>query len=422
VTSSLFITQLLGGTDVTALGASHGWEHVRIWSGIEGYIPTAALSAQPPISADVGDCQYLDVPQPQPDVLPASNGPFSLSAQGTTIAPATLYSSPDAQAVPQGAVGVGAQISISHWAGDASGQPWYQVTSADGASGWVWSGAVQIDQPNPATYQVGGKPVWQPVAGKGMWFTNYLTRRADLPTVMRAAKLAGITHIYAEVAISRWGLYGALSLDRLLPVAHAAGIAVIAWVYPVLDNVTADIRMTERVAHYVTPSGDRPDGIATDVEEVTDSASVYSYGQVLRAALGPQTLLVCAVLHPFTHAGYPYAAVAASWNVIAPMNYWHSSRSRSYHAADVQHFVTTSITTIRAAMATSGHVLPVEELGQSYDMFSADGTESGHAPSGAEITAEMQAAQALGCSGVSWFEWQTTTQPEWTAIDDFRWG
>lgn len=421
--TSPLIAQLLGGTDVTLLGASvRGWSHVRIWSHTDGYMATALLSAKPPATASEGDCAFPGVPDPKPDVLPANNGPFPMSAQGSTIAPATLYAWPGTGAAPLEGVPAGAALTISQWAGDPVGQPWYFVKTSVGA-GWVWSGAIRLDEPDPATHLVHGKPVWSPVAGKGMWFTNYQTRHADLNRLIADAKAAGITHIYAEVAISWWGFYAPVSLDRLLPVAHKAGIAVIAWVYPSLRNVTADVRMTMQVANYRTPSGEHADGIATDVEEVVDSGSVYSYGQVLRGLLGPDTLLVDCTLHPFTHAGYPYASVAASWNVLAPMNYWHSRYYHTYTASDVERFVTTSVVTIRAAMLEAGisQPIPIEELGQTYDMYSGDGAGTGHNPGGAEITADLTTAKALGCIGASYFEWQTATQSQWDALSAFEW-
>jgi hypothetical protein len=184
--------------------------------------------------------------------------------------------------------------------------------------------------------------------------------------------------------------------------------------------------MTQEASQYVTKSGDRVDGVATDVEAVDDTASVFCYGQLVRALLGPDTLLVAAVFHPFAQPYYPYAAIAASWNVIAPMDYWHSQDLRSYSIRQVERFVSDSITTIRAAMASAlGGVtsisLPVEELGQTYDMYSGDGTGDQAAPTGAEIQADMRTARALGCIGVSFFEWQTATQAEWTSVKQFSW-
>ena len=85
-----------------------------------------------------------------------------------------------------------------------------------------------------------------------------------------------------------WRLWPEIA-DRLLPVAHEAGIPVIAWIYTNLDNVTDDMRMTqENWANYRTPTGDHADGLLMDVEEVTDTASVYTYGQVDARAARPR--------------------------------------------------------------------------------------------------------------------------------------
>ena len=416
------ITQLLGGTDVTLLGAASGWSHVRIWSGMEGYIPTSALAATPPAHAAEGDCSFPGVPDPQVDILPRNNGPFPLTASGATNGPATLYAWPNQGAAPVAGLAAGAVVRVSQWAGDADGQPWYLVATGAG-TGWIWAGDIRLAQPDPATHTVNGKPVWAPVAGKGMWFTNYFTRHVDVTKLVTEAKAAGLTHLYAEVAITRYGFYAPISLDRLLPAAHAQGIAVIAWIYPTLENVTDDIRLSARVAQYVTPSGDRPDGLATDIEEVMDSGSVYTYGQVLRGLLGSDELMVNSAMHPFTHASYPYAAIAASWNVMAPMDYWHSRASHIYTAADVARFVTISVVTIRAAMLAAGvsSPIPIEELGQMYDMYSGDGAGTGHNPSGPEITADLEVARSLGCIGASYFEWQTATQAQWQALSAFAW-
>lgn len=416
------ITQLLGGTDVTVLGAASGWSHIRIWGGMEGYIPTRALAATPPARASEGVCAFPHIPEAQVDILPRDPGPFPLTASGVTNGPATLYAWPSQEAIPEAGLEAGAPVRISQWASDEAGQPWYHV-EADASAGWIWAGYVRLDQPDPATYTVKGKPVWAPVAGKGMWFTNYFTRHTDVTKLVAAAKAAGLTHLYAEVAITRFGFYAPISLDRLLPAAHAQGIAVIAWVYPTLENVADDIRMSVRVARYVTPSGDRPDGLATDVEEVMDSGSVYTYGQILRGLLGPDELLVNSAMHPFTHASYPYAAIAASWNVMAPMDYWHSSAYRAYTAQDVARFVTVSVVTIRAAMLAAGvsSPIPIEELGQMYDMYSDDGAGTAYNPSGAEITADLATARSLGCIGASYFEWQTATREQWQALSAFAW-
>ncbi len=426
-TSSTLLTQLLAGTEVAGLdkqtAGGKTWQHVRFWGGLDGYIDAGLLSADHASKPTNPDCTYPGIPEAIGTPIVTNHGPWTLTATGKVSHAATVFALPDDKSVALAALPVGLPITMTAWASDASGRPWYQVATSEtkGQQGWIWSGDVQLDQPNPATRQVNGKPIWAPIAGKGMYFTNYLPRHSDINAVVQAAKKNGITHIYAEVAITRYGMYGQKTLDRLLPVAHAAGIPVIAWIYTNLDNITDDIRMTQQVWAYRTPTGDHADGLLMDVEEVTDTASVYTYGQVTRALLGSDVLFVASVFHPFARPGYPYGAIAASWNVIAPMNYWHSRQSKTYTADDVKNFVSTSIQTIRAAMAASGNTpLPVEETGQTYDMFSGSGAGS-HEPTAAEITADMRTAKDLGCTGVAWFEWQTTTQSEWEAIGDFTW-
>jgi hypothetical protein len=425
-TSATMLAQLLGGTDVRPLGSSGSgptaWEHVTIWSGVDGYIQAGALAATAPGRPVQGDCPFPGVPDPEPDILPHSYGPWPLSATGTVRSPATIFADPSFDALPVSGARPGTPVTISKWASDTTGSPWYAITYR-GGHGWIWSGSVRLSSPEPATRTVNGVPIWAHIAGKGMWFTNYFTRDAGMAAVMDAAKKAGITHLYAEVAITRYGFYGRNSLDRLLPVAHAAGIAVIAWVYPTLRDVSADARMTEQVAHYVTPSGDRPDGIATDVEEINDSASVYTYGQLVRGLLGADELLVAAVYHPYAESYYPYAAIAASWNVLAPMDYWHSLSRHTYTANEVRRFVSSSVITIQAASAEQpgSASLPVEELGQMYDMYTSDGIGGHASPTASEITADIAAARDTGCIGVSFFEWQTATQDEWQALASYHW-
>lgn len=425
---------LLMGTDVTALGTSSTWTHVQIWSGIDGYTPSSGLGATPPANPRSGSCRYPGLPDANPALLPPGDGPWALGAQATVMASATLYSQLDPSSSAVGPLTAGQVVSIDQWGSDSQGEPWYHLQAPAGA-GWTQCANLRLALPDPTTQTVGTIPIWYPVAGKGMWATNYVAHDSDIGAMLKAAKLAGITHIYTEVAISQYGFYAENSLDRLLPAAHAAGLKVIAWVYPQFQSISDDIRLSAAVARYRTPSGDQPDGLAADIEGTGDDglmspADAFAYGQVLRGLLGPDELMVAAVFHPMARPSYPYTQLAASFNVFAPMDYWHSRSSRDYTAADVRRFVTTSIVSIRAAMGSSGgSAMPIEELGQTYDMFSGGVGTPGEAadvhpqttPTADEITADMQTAHDLGCIGVSYFEWQTATQAQWGAISQYSW-
>jgi hypothetical protein len=425
--SALPLAQLMGGNEATLVSTTTGsdgtaWSHLLIWSGVDAYAPSGDVGATFPSDFGEGDCTFpgrADTPLGSQET---GSGPWPLKASGVVTAPTTITSAPTLAAFPVGSAEVGRPVQLDEWTAGPDGMPWYRVALPHGV-GWIPVTAVRLSQPDPTSHLVGSVPIGAVAAGKGMQlFKNYLVHHSDVAAIVQAAKLAGLTHLYTEVAISTGGLgfYGRDSLDRLLPVAHANGIKVIAAVYPSLEDVTSDARMTADVATYRTPTHDSVDGVATDVEEITTASAVYAYGQVVRALIGPDVPLVAIVMHPLSHSGYPYAAIATSWNVIAPMNYWYSDVSRPYSAADTERFVTTSITTIRAAV---GPAMPIEEFGQTYveDHRYGDGVAPANAPTADETVADLQTARRLGCIGISYYAWQTATQAEWQAIASASW-
>jgi hypothetical protein len=425
-TTGTLLTQLIGGTDLAVLGTQTGtdgaqWDEVRLWGSLTAYVRASDVAAQPPAHSLEGICAYPGLPDALSNVVAPESGPWTFGPNahlsGHLIAPTTLLDAVGAGGFPVAEADQGTAVTISQWAADSGDLPWYFVAEGS-ASGWAPASAVRLDMPDPATYQVNGAPVWQSVAGKGLWFTNYLPHHSDVGALVQAAKQAGLTYIYAEVAISQFGFYAGNTLDRLLPVAHAAGIKVIGWVYPDLHHVASDVRLTMEVAQHQTPAGDHVDGIATDIEETTDAQAVYTYGQLVRAQVGPGMPMIAAVLHPWTHPQYPYEVIASTWNVIAPMDYWHAAPRRAYSDAATTTFVATSLATVRAAV---GPRMAIQELGQMYNMFTDDGAAGGDAPAPSEIAADMRAARELGCIGVSYFEWQTATQAQWQVLSSTPW-
>ncbi len=170
--------------------------------------------------------------------------------------------------------------------------------------------------------------------------------------VVAAARAAGLSHLYVEIAESSRGFYGAPGLAALLPAAHRAGLRVIAWVYPYLHDLPADVALTVAAARYRAPSGDRPDGVLADIEENVAEGTVHAYGQIVRAALGPAAPMAIAAVPPQSSAGraFPFATAALSWDAIVPMDYWHAQR-RAYGPAEVYAYVRDSVTQIRARAA-----------------------------------------------------------------------
>jgi hypothetical protein len=228
----------------------------------------------------------------------------------------------------------------------------------------------------------------------------------------------GLTHVYLQVGRSNLGFYGGPGLDRLLPVAHAGGVAVVAWVYPFLKDATADVNLSVQAGRYVTPDGQRPDALAADVEENTGPEEVHAYSQLVRAMLGDDYPLVVATYAPEMPRGrtYPFAVVARSWNVIAPMDYYHRP-GRAYTADEAYRYVARSIQLIRER---AGRPVAVAPIGQAYGMQWPNEIGPPN-PDGEETEAMLRAAREGGAIGISFFEWAHATAPQWRAVGAFGW-
>jgi hypothetical protein len=416
------IADVIGGTEfkVTSISSDGGWYEIQFLSAIPAWVPLSMVDTTPPSAPNTdGGCPFPNAPQVDGTPIQSDPGPYAMQGMGTITQPVGMRSGPRDDAAVVASLTPGARVAVVQYAADANGDIWLLATYGD-VRGWLWAYAVTMDGPDPGSRMINGKPIWQPVAGKGMWIMNYFTRHTDIQTLVNAAKAAGITHLYPEVAISNdGGFFGADSLNRLIPIAHAAGISVVAWIYPYLKNVGADIAMTRQVYQYRTPNGDKPDGIVADIEERLDASAVYSYGQVVRQMVGPDYLLIATTYNPRAKRDYPFAEVAANFNVIAPQDYWHADKSATYAPEDAMALLLNTVIIIDRELGNRR--FPIEELGQMYDMFTSNGAPGGTEPTGAEIRDNMRAAQAFGCIGVSYFMWQTASPAELDAFNAFKW-
>ncbi len=419
--SSPLLASAIAGTGlrVTGTNSNGQWYHalflgtMPVWVQVQDVAPTYQTAY-----GQDNACPFENNPVIKPTPVGAVSGPFPLHAGGTITQYTELRSAPSPSARITGEILPGERATVTQWMPDANGDVWY-LAHVQGTLGWVWAYALLFDGPDPATAQLpNGQPVWSVIAGKGLWFTDYLPRHTDIHALVAAAKALGVTHIYPRVAETSYGFFDQESLSRLLPVAHAAGIKVIAWVFPYLYNVGSDLVMTQQVVSYHTPNGDHADGIIADIEDRTDAPAVYAYGQVVRQMVGSAYPLIISTFNPRARMSYPFPEAAASFNVISPQDYWHNSQSATFDAASPRQLLTLSITTIRAELG--GKNFPIEEDGQMYDMFTY-GEPGGNQPSAAEITGDMQAAKDLGCTGVSFFDWRTASPDELDAFKNFTW-
>jgi hypothetical protein len=338
-----------------------------------------------------------------------AHGPYTLQTTALATGPLSLARQPGGSHA--GSEPAGARLTVSAWRQDASGHIWYQI-------GGLWT-------TGPLRFLLPSLPpsAWKAVAGKGMWLTLGTVADSSPDALVEAAIRNGVTHLYLEAAISPLGFHGRGSVGPLIDAAHRSHIAVIAWVYPYLDDIASDVSLTRTVAAYHTATGDRFDGIAADLERNMDVPHIRSYSQLIRRYLGPDALLIGVTYPPQSIPTYPFAEVARVYNAIAPMDYWHQTRTdrgldyghMPYGYAYAYRYARDSIQTIRRQAGS----VPIVPIGQTFDDFGKLAMGP-YAPSGAEIGGFLRGSRDSGAAGVSFFQWMSVTVPEWRAIRAFK--
>ena len=246
--------------------------------------------------------------------------------------------------------------------------------------------------------------------GKGMWL--HFVRQAagnDPAALVAQAKATGLSHVYLRLGSSKDGFYAEGDLDRLLPVAHAAGLAVAGWDFPYLDDPEADALRAAAETAYTTPTGQRIDAFSADIETRAEGVNLTvpaadTYSRRLRELVGPGYPLVATVPRPRYNPGYPYSEIVRQFDAVAPMVYWLARDP----AAEVDQAVTD--------LAVLGK--PIMPVGQAYDA-GPEGGPPGPPPK-EHLVRFIQAAQTRGVTGFSFWVWHTATPDQWAAIREAR--
>lgn len=408
--SAHVLAVLVQQTQVEVDGKKTGWDRVKVWATITGWVPAHEVTFRKPWNTT---STYT---APTSRYRPHAHGPYSIHVPALLTGPARILSRPGGSV--RGTLAAGTRATVTGWRQDGKGTIWYRI-----GHGWVTGQGVQFQMADPSSAQSAGTPLWSRVAGKGMWLTLGTVGETAPETLLQAAARDGITHLYLESAISPLGFHGEGAVGPVIDAAHRHHIAVIAWVYPYLVDIGSDVALTRLVARYRTPAGNGFDGIAADVERNFTLGNVRAYSQLTRYYLGPHYLLVVATYPPQSAPEYPFAEVARDYNVIAPMDYWHQTKTAfgldyghmRYGYGYGYRYAVDSVASIRR-QAPGARISPI---GQVFDDFGR--LEMGpHAPSPAEVQGFLQGSKDSGAIGASFFQWMTATDAEWRTIKYFR--
>ncbi|MFC4769488.1 S-layer homology domain-containing protein [Effusibacillus consociatus] len=251
------------------------------------------------------------------------------------------------------------------------------------------------------------------VSGKGDWMMWRDWKNYPVQDTIKRLKDAKVTHVYLLTTTTLDGFFGQDSMDDFLHQAHAAGIAVIGWVYAANKNPYADAQQTIDTLNYATPTGQKFDGLAADLEENLDQWHQEEYIKSVRNAMGPNYPMM-AVVYPATWGkSQPWAVYTKYYDIMAPMLYWHY-KERPYTYKETYEAVAAEMAKMRELTRQD---MPIHMIGQSYNMF----TTSNQNPTWEEIQAAMLAAKDHGAIGYSTYRGRTATAEGWAEFAVFKW-
>lgn len=181
--------------------------------------------------------------------------------------------------------------------------------------------------------------------GKGTW-VNLWNYPKDTQKFISRLKKFGIDTVYLQVNRSNTPVIKLKNeVDQILKMAHANDIKIIGWTYCYLKDVSSDARKFVNVANYISPDGERFDGMAADIEENTSLWAVRAYTNHIKNKLPKDYPLIAIVYSPRIKQDYPWEYVANNWDVLMPMTYWHGLKNRNHET--VYNFVKDSIVDLR---------------------------------------------------------------------------
>jgi len=265
-----------------------------------------------------------------------------------------------------------------------------------------------------------GPWTYQPYTGLGMWVdvydwsATYGGSAVGVADVDRMASL-GVQTLYIQTgrADNPAPVLEEARLRSLINRAHADGMRVVGWFLPYLDDPTSDLN------HLLAAAALPIDGLGVDIEsrsvaDVADrnqrilniSASLRAYlpGRVLSAIVLPPVIMED--INPNYWPSYPWAGLAPYYDVWQPMDYW---TFRTGYWRSAYNYTAVDVDRVRAHIGNPNAV--VSPIGGIGDQTTVQ-----------DVNDMLQAVIDRSCIGASLYDYRTTGDELWPALQGFRGG
>lgn len=213
-----------------------------------------------------------------------------------------------------------------------------------------------------------------PFQGMGVWLDIYDDAAwADPAAAVTGMAANGVRTLYLETSNFHrpFPFVDKEGVEAFVDAAHDEGVQVVAWYLPGFVDVALDAKRSKAAIRFRTEAGNAFDGFALDIEapDVTDarvrSARLLDLSRRLRSFAGESYPLGGIVPSPrgiVVNKDYwpefPYADLAAIYDVIMPMSYftWHHPTGAGTHL-----YLTQNIRIIRREVGSDQ--VPIHVIG-----------------------------------------------------------
>jgi hypothetical protein len=233
-------------------------------------------------------------------------------------------------------------------------------------------------------------------------------------TISRMVK-RGVETLYLETSSYRThhAIFRPGSAARLITIAHANGIRVVAWSVPGFKNLRTDYARVMKAVNFTTPSGQAFDSYAMDIEATLvpsidqRNKRFAKLASKVRSTVGSVVLgaIVPDPAHQTFWKPFPYLTVDRLFDVYLPMSYFTLREIHGLHK--VHNYIVANIRFVRAAShndAAQIHVIG----GIAGDV------------SPRETRGMMTAARNMKAIGASLYDFPITTPKEWRKMQGAR--
>ena len=259
--------------------------------------------------------------------------------------------------------------------------------------------------------------------GLGAWADVYDYSALNPAAAVADLKAHGVRTLYLGTARynSTTDILYPDDVAAWLAAAHAAGIRVVGWYVPDYADLTRDVRRTLAIATYVSPAGQRFDAIGIDIEYPLNVPSPAVWNQAVathlaRVRAGTALPAVAIVLppvfmrlYPDRWTTFPWAALAADANAVAPMSYWTSYTPAPRCAAGDLQYCAYQYTRDNLLLSRQYTGLPVHVIGGS-----------GDAATVAQVADYVRAARETAAAGGSFYDYVTTKPGFWAYLEQLK--